>query len=439
MLKTLAYIKVNLFRKPKLKNKIEMWGVKMKYLRNGYVGMFVTALLIVILVACGNTQAEREVYEAAIDDIMEAAGLPPIFAEQDDNDSDSADGGEQAVAEINLQLPITVQNRTFFVSRMGAWRITTDGVLQSASLNPIGGGIADDWENIDTDVRAFEVANAGGFPAIFHIKNDNSLWAVGRNTNGLLGDGTGMDQDKPVRILDNAADVVVSDWYMFALLTDGTLWYWGSGTFEPAFVKDNVAKLAQPSGILLPIQTNAGNNYLYNMQIHGFQRVGWGPVLAIENIHWNGRYRLAYINHENTLIFGDDEIADNVERLFSYGWLRDMLFIKSDGSLWGIGQNANGELGDSTRVPRNVPVHIADNVIEVGYYQFITADGTLYTWDADNPTPQPTLENVAALGDGYLRHLDGSVVRFVHLLDGCVVFGEQVIENVLIPSIRTFD
>ena len=38
------YMKVNLFGKPKLK--IEMWGVKMKYLRNGYVGMFVTALLI---------------------------------------------------------------------------------------------------------------------------------------------------------------------------------------------------------------------------------------------------------------------------------------------------------------------------------------------------------------------------------------------------------
>jgi hypothetical protein len=59
------------------------------------------------------------------------------------------------------------------------------------------------------------------------------------------------------------------------------------------------------------------------------------------------------------------------------------LFIKSDGSLWGMGLNGGGELGDGTFTERKVPVQIlASNVVAAaaGYYYslFVKSDGSLW-------------------------------------------------------------
>jgi len=60
--------------------------------------------------------------------------------------------------------------------------------------------------------------------------------------------------------------------------------------------------------------------------------------------------------------------------------------IKTDGTLWAWGQNANGQLGDSTIINRSSPVQtIAFGTnwkqVSSGYYTAaIKTDGTLWTW-----------------------------------------------------------
>ena len=91
-------------------------------------------------------------------------------------------------------------------------------------------------------------------------------------------------------------------------------------------------------------------------------------------------------------------IAYDVEYIFPMG-VHSLLFITKCGTLWGLGQNQDGELGDGTRVPRTDPVKIAENVTSAGWHTFLTQDGTLWRWTRNDPTPQPVYENVVAVGN----------------------------------------
>ena len=59
------------------------------------------------------------------------------------------------------------------------------------------------------------------------------------------------------------------------------------------------------------------------------------------------------------------------------------LFLKGDGTLWGVGFNGDGELGDGTTLTRSNPVSVASGVVAVAgavwHSLFVTADGTLWT------------------------------------------------------------
>jgi len=82
-----------------------------------------------------------------------------------------------------------------------------------------------------------------------------------------------------------------------------------------------------------------------------------------------------------------NEIAQDVARLT--GDQTNLFFIKTDDTLWGLGTNAAGELGDGTRVPRqDTPVKIAANVICAGLYYYLTTSGELWIWRSETPPPK---------------------------------------------------
>ena len=98
----------------------------------------------------------------------------------------------------------------------------------------------------------------------FIIDENGTLWGIGRNRNvdhwretqPLLGDGTAIDRNRPVKIMENVASVTRSANFVYALDSSGTLWGWGfniggflgDGTtehrFSPVRIMDGVVRIS---------------------------------------------------------------------------------------------------------------------------------------------------------------------------------------------------
>jgi len=78
------------------------------------------------------------------------------------------------------------------------------------------------------------------------------------------------------------------------------------------------------------------------------------------------------------------QIAADV--VHAYAGYRTTLFVKTDGTLWGMGLNDHGQLGDGTTTDRSTPVQIAANVASAAVSAspsdylsvFVKTDGTLW-------------------------------------------------------------
>jgi hypothetical protein len=357
---------------------------------------------------------------------------------------------EPAAVVARIDLPVVIRNTVFIGSgNVLATRITSDGILQSGRLG--GRPQAWEWETIETGVRSFAL-NTGSSAGLFYIKDDNTLWGFGSNSNGLLGDGTGVNRDEPVLIMENVAWLyVIRSEIAYALQLDGTLWTWGRGNFAPVHVADDVVNY-------LPNENRHENRFVYQTRTGGIYscsldgtitRALSNPVVEIKilsnpNFFYNFGDFADFINAEQELIRQTVDLSLDFDRVIKYEVIatgvesmfpatgNNLFWITFDGTLWGMGDNTNGELGNSTKVPQREPVQIAENVVYARAYAFLKNDGTFWTWNQDNPTPQQVLTNVAMEVDGVIFLHDGRVIRN---------FGtnqQSEIPNVRIPFTSTY-
>lgn len=268
--------------------------------------------------------------------------------------------------------------------------IKNDGTLWSMGFNNFGqlGNGNEQDQHRPVHVASDVVKVTGGEHHSLFIKSDGTLWAMGQNTDGQLGDGTNISRSVPVQIDSDVIDVSAGAWHTIYVKSDGTLWAMGLNNYgqlgdgttvnknTPVLIDTGVAKVGAGKRYSLYIKTNGT---LYGMGRNAEGQLGIGesensdlprpdqhsPVQIDTNVEW--------------VTAGTDHT----------------LFIKTDGTLWVMGNNETGQLGDGTLENKNVPIQIDSNVTGIAagnrHSLYIADGGAVYTMGM-NETGQ--------LGDG---------------------------------------
>lgn len=228
------------------------------------------------------------------------------------------------------------------------------------------------WKSINT-----------GFAHTVAIKQDGTLWAWGENTAGQLGIGTKESMvTSPVKVgTDNNWKIVLAGGnYTIALKNDNTLWTWGSNSSGRLGNGLNIGET------LIPTQVGTENNW-----DKLFTGNNWGASFAIKKdgtlwawgVNQNGMLGTGTtVNQLIPVLVG----GNSTYKMVSYGRARSTLAIKTDGTLWGVGRNSRGELGNGNMDSQTNWIQIGTdknwNTISLFARTVLATktDGTLWGW-----------------------------------------------------------
>jgi alpha-tubulin suppressor-like RCC1 family protein len=207
------------------------------------------------------------------------------------------------------------------------------------------------------------IAVAAGSRHSLALRADGTVWAWGANDEGQVGDGTTADRHTPVAVLgveDRALSgiiaIVAGSAYSVALRADGTVWAWGAngqGQLGDGTTTD------RPRPVL----------------VKGLTRVSAIAARGTHTLALVGDGRVTSWGSNDTGQLGDGTTTDRptpgpVTGPDGTGRLGEVvalaagagysLALRADGTVWGWGQNAKGQLGDGTTKTRLKPVEVHD-------------------------------------------------------------------------------
>jgi len=219
---------------------------------------------------------------------------------------------------------------------------------------------------------------AGGWHYSLFLKSDGSLWAMGYNKEGQLGDGTYNNINRPEQIMaSNVTAVAAGAEHSLFLKSDGSLWVMGAN-YEGQLGIGTYSTNAPNYGTNQPQPIVASN--VTAIAAGEFQSLFVKSDGSLWGMGYNNAGQLGDGTYNRTN--RPEQIAASNIVAIAAGNLHS-LFLKSDGSLWGMGYNADGELGDGTYNKTNRPEQIVTNgvtTIAAGYYHslFLKSDGSLW-------------------------------------------------------------
>ena len=290
--------------------------------------------------------------------------------------------------------------------------IKTDGTLWTWGLNNASGqlGINNATTPICTPVTTFAGGTnwkqvACGDDHTAAIKTDGTLWTWGYNSDRQLGDNTATTRSIPVTTFaggTNWKQVAGGDDHTAAIKTDGTLWTWGGnlyGQLGDNTVTQRITPVTTFAGGTNWKQVACGNDHtaaiktdgtLWTWGYNNFGQLGVNNAGATTNrstpgttfaggTNWkqvtSKSSHTAAIKTDGTLwswgrnLYGQLGTNDTNNRCtpvttFAGGTNWKQVFcgsfhtaaIKTDGTLWGWGRNAYGQIGDNTEINRSTPV-----------------------------------------------------------------------------------
>jgi alpha-tubulin suppressor-like RCC1 family protein len=210
---------------------------------------------------------------------------------------------------------------------------------------------------------------AGDSHGVF-LKSDLTLWTVGTNEEGQLGDGTTVTRTQPLQVATGVIQISAGSDHTLFLKADGSLYGMGSDRSgqlgqaafpvrqfrSPVLIAGNVARIFGSPSRTFFIKTDGS---LWGM--------GANPTAQINTSSIFNIYQPTPL-HQNVVL--------------ATSGARHTLFLKSDGTLWAMGENKSGQLGDGTLQTRaDGPVQVQSDVTKViaggGFTLLLKGDGTM--------------------------------------------------------------
>ena len=229
-----------------------------------------------------------------------------------------------------------------------------------------------------------------GYYNIAGLKDDGTLWTWGQNNDGGLGDNTTIQKSSPVQTICGGTDwktMVVGTYYEHcaAIKTDGTLWLWGYNDYGE--IGDETTDNRSS-----PVQTICGGTDWKQIASGGNHTAAIKNDGTLWMWGYNGGGEGGYYGQ-----LGDNTIIDRSSPVQTICGGTDWksvscgekftAAIKNNGTCWTWGENAYGQLGDETTENRSSPVQtIAGGndwkQISCGDNHMIAIknDGTCWTW-----------------------------------------------------------
>lgn len=227
----------------------------------------------------------------------------------------------------------------------------------------------------------------GNYHSLF-LKTDGSLWAMGYNNEGQLGDGTygsGHSRTVPEQIVPSGVTAIAAgSSHSLFLKSDGSLWGMGDNS-DAQLYKGPAGFVATPLEMVtsgVRAIAAGGNHELFIKQ----------PTVTTVELWGMGDNAYGQLGdgNTNTPVYPNSPVLiSSVNRFTNPGFtavatgVGHSLFVESDGSLWAMGNNDDGELGDGTSTSRLKPEKVVPSgvaAIAAGDYHsiFLKNDGSLW-------------------------------------------------------------
>jgi alpha-tubulin suppressor-like RCC1 family protein len=245
---------------------------------------------------------------------------------------------------------------------------------------------------------------AGAYHSLF-LKSDGNLWAMGANGNGQLGDGTVADQHSPEQITftGGVTAIAAGDYHSLYLKTNAL---WGMGAAN-CLGNGSSSDTRAPVQILSTGASSiaAGNYTSFYIDVNGdvwAAGANYDGQLGDGTTIFRPYFMETLVNH--SVFTGAYKLAAGPICLHGfYSYISPGFVV----SLWGWGDNFNGDIGDGSTTERNSPVEVMSSGVSAmaggGDHSLVISNATLWAM-GDNSNGQ--------LGDGSLteQHLPEEIV-----------------------------
>lgn len=228
------------------------------------------------------------------------------------------------------------------------------------------------------------IAVAAGERHTAAVKSDGTVWTWGFNTSGQLGDGSSSQRNSPVQVsgvsgISDIVDIAAGSWHTVALKSDGTVWAWGTCYYHSADYNYDDGR----SGYKIPVQISgltgvsaitAGSNHTAVLKSDGTVWM-WGD---------NTYGQLGDGTTQSRQVPGQVLGLSDIVAIGTGA--EHTVALKQDGTIWAWGSNTYGQLGDGTETNSYTPVQIPTisgvSAIAVGAYSTVAVKsyGTVWTW-----------------------------------------------------------